>query len=730
MKRRFSDIDEDAFVSEEYGEFVRRKLKPGIFLFVLMTVFVCFLLIISHIYVSNAYFFSYIVIALFSTLLFFTNKYIGGMNNVVFSNDFENALFAGAAGTGYDFLLIIKKNQEIVYYNPSCKEYFTYQPHNNRQGIGSLLESVGIDNEDRNEIIRSIQEGISTEIRCTIQSTTNDYNHLIISLKPISRPKGFFVIKASKDLSMISTPKIQTTPLSDSLTVVWDHFLNQSPLSLVTLNNDFVITRYNSAFHNMCDPKTLKGKEIKITNIIGKDDRASVEELLEEVKENNISVSDSIDISIEGKDNKSATLYINTIDNKDEGDNFVLYFIDTTEQKNLEQRVVHSQKMQAVGQLAGGVAHDFNNLLTAMIGFCDLLLIKHQPGDPSFSDVMQIKQNANRAANLVRQLLAFSRKQTLQPDVMDLSEILSELSNLIRRLIGENISLKINHSRDLYKVKVDKGQFEQVIINLAVNARDAMNSKSKKGKGILTINTKNVTINSKNPIDKELISSSDSDNVIDGDYGVIEVIDNGDGMTKEIQKKIFEPFFTTKKMGEGTGLGLATVYGIIEQTGGHIFVTSKKNKGTTFSIYLKKYDSPEENIKEEDKKLTPDLTGTGTILLVEDETAVRIFSKRALENKGYNVLEADSAEEALEIYDSSDDKIDLIITDVVMPGITGPAMIEKMQLKQPDIKVIFISGYGEDAFIKSYGSQREFNFLPKPFTLNQLAKKVKEVIFD
>jgi len=730
MKRRFSDVDEDAFASEEYGEFIRRKLKPGIFLFVLITVFICLLLIISHIYVSDKYLFSYIVVVLFGGLLFLTNKYIGGMNNIVFSNDFENALFAGAAGTGYDFLLIIKNNQEIVYYNPSCKEYFTYQPHNNRQGIGSLLESVGIDYEDRGEIIRSIQEGKSTEIKCTIQSTTNDYNHLIITLKPITRPKGFFVIKASKDLSMISTPKIQTTPLSDSLTVVWDHFLNQSPLSLVTLNNDFVITRYNSAFYNMCDPDTLKGKEIKITNIIGEADKIKVEELLEKVKENKISVSDSIDICIEGNDNKSATLYINNIDNTDDGDNYVLYFIDTTEQKNLEQRIVHSQKMQAVGQLAGGIAHDFNNLLTAMIGFCDLLLIKHQPGDPSFSDVMQVKQNANRAANLVRQLLAFSRKQTLQPDVLDLSEVLSELSNLIRRLIGENISLKINHSRDLSKVKVDKGQFEQVIINLAVNARDAMNSKSKKGKGVLTINTKVITIDDKHPIDNELISSSDSDNVIDGNYSVIEVIDNGDGMTKEVQKKIFEPFFTTKKMGEGTGLGLATVYGIIEQTGGHIFVTSKKNKGTTFSIYLKKYENPEKETKEEGKKHAPDLTGTGTILLVEDETAVRIFSKRALENKGYNVLEADSAEEALEIYDSHDKKIDLIITDVVMPGITGPAMIEQMQKTQPDIKVIFISGYGEDAFIKSYGSQREFNFLPKPFTLNQLAKKVKEIIFD
>lgn len=404
----------------------------------------------------------------------------------------------------------------------------------------------------------------------------------------------------------------------------------------------------------------------------------------------------------------------------------VAHFVETTEQKNLEMRFAHSQKMQAVGQLAGGIAHDFNNLLTAMIGFCDLLLMRHPAGDPSFADIMQVKQNANRAANLVRQLLAFSRRQTLQPKVLDITDVLAELSHLIRRLIGENIQLQMQHGRGLSRVRVDQGQLEQVIINLAVNARDAMTGTN----GTLTIRTSDTVITQQNHPARSMISPSEDDTIAEGRYILVEVGDTGCGIPKELIQQIFEPFFSTKEVGSGTGLGLATVYGIVKQTGGYIYVASTAGKGTTFHLYFPSVDEQgaQESEHAAEKPAALDLTGSGTILLVEDETPVRTFASRALSNKGYKVLEADSAETALQIVARSGPQIQVIITDVIMPGMTGPDMIEKIIPQYPHIRVIFISGYAEDAFVNCYGTEREFNFLPKPFTLKQLASKVKEVM--
>jgi len=336
-----------------------------------------------------------------------------------------------------------------------------------------------------------------------------------------------------------------------------------------------------------------------------------------------------------------------------------------------------------------------------------------------------VKQNANRAANLVRQLLAFSRRQTLQPKMLDVTDVLSELSNLVRRLIGENIELKMTHSRDLGWVKADQGQLEQVFINLAVNARDAMHNG-----GRLTIQTSNVTIDSKRTAIKDLIPPAEDEAIVKGDYVLVEVIDTGTGIKRDLLQKIFEPFFSTKEVGSGTGLGLSTVYGIVKQTGGYIYVSSTEGVGTTFSIFFKRYQPEAVKAVAEipERAQNDDLTGKGTILLVEDETPVRAFAARALRNKGYTVLEADCGEMAVEMMDEQGKEVDVIITDVIMPGINGPAMIEIVAPKFPKAKVIFISGYAEDIFVKSYGSEREFNFLPKPFTLKQLASKVKEVL--
>jgi two-component system cell cycle sensor histidine kinase/response regulator CckA len=399
----------------------------------------------------------------------------------------------------------------------------------------------------------------------------------------------------------------------------------------------------------------------------------------------------------------------------------MLYFIDATEQKQLQAQFAQSQKMQAIGQLAGGVAHDFNNLLTAMIGFCDLLLQRHKPGDQSFNDIMQIKQNGNRAANLVRQLLAFSRQQTLQPKVLSLADVLSELTNLLRRLIGATIRLEMVHGRNVGLVKVDQGQLEQVIINLVVNARDAMPNG-----GAVTIRTRNHK--------QEIRVLRGQDDMPAGDYIVIEVADSGIGIPQENIQRIFEPFFSTKEIGSGTGLGLSTVYGIVRQTGGFVNVESTVGVGSTFVIYLPVYDGADGvgiETKPDDSREDrpgPDLTGAGTILLVEDEDAVRVFSARALRNKGYNILEARSGEEAVDILTKEGDKVDLIVSDVVMPQMDGPTLYKHVREKWPRIKVIFVSGYTEDRLREQFTSGETIYFLPKPFTLKQLAGKVKDVM--
>ncbi|MBF0269501.1 MAG: PAS domain-containing protein [Alphaproteobacteria bacterium] len=430
-----------------------------------------------------------------------------------------------------------------------------------------------------------------------------------------------------------------------------------------------------------------------------------------------------IDVRLMGARQAAATMFASPLSSSCEGDGdgpagLLLHFIDTTEQKNLEVQFAQAQKMHAMGQLAGGIAHDFNNLLTAMIGFCDLLLARHGQGDPSFADIMQIKQNANRAASLVRQLLAFSRRQTLRPRLVDITDSLSELSHLLRRLLGETIELKLDHGRDLGFVRVDPGQFEQVVINLAVNARDAM-----QGGGALSIRTGTARFERPTQRGAELIPK--------GEYVLIEVADTGTGIPKEHIGRIFEPFFTTKPVGSGTGLGLSTVYGILKQTDGFVLVDSAPGQGTTFTILLPRYavgDSPSPPLAESASKAetSGDLSGVGTILLVEDEDAVRMFALRALRNKGYRVLEARSGEQALDLLNS--EPVDLLITDIVMPGMDGITLARLVRVEHPAIHLVLMSGYTEDAARGKIDDLKDVHFLAKPFSLKQLAGTVKQVL--
>jgi two-component system cell cycle sensor histidine kinase/response regulator CckA len=398
----------------------------------------------------------------------------------------------------------------------------------------------------------------------------------------------------------------------------------------------------------------------------------------------------------------------------------MLYVVDASEQKALEAQYAQSSKMEAVGKLAGGIAHDFNNVLTAIIGYSDLLLQTHAISDPAYKDIKNIQQSAYRAAGMVRQLLSFSRRQTLQAEPLLLDEVINENASMLRTSVGEKISIKIQPSRDLWYVKVDKTEFTRVIVNLAVNARDAMPDG-----GVLSVKTRNITERESQKIGREGMPI--------GEYVAIEVSDTGTGMPNEVLEKIFEPFFTTKGVGKGTGLGLSTVYGIVKQSGGFVYVDSALGKGTTFQLYLPRF-IPETDedpvaaapIKEKDVQAkAADLTGTGRVLLVEDEDVVRSFAVRALTRQGYEVLEASDGQEALDIVAEHEGAIDIVVTDVVMPEMDGPTMFRELRKTNPSIKVIFVSGYPNEAFRETLGSE-DVAFLPKPFSLPQLAEKVKQ----
>lgn len=389
---------------------------------------------------------------------------------------------------------------------------------------------------------------------------------------------------------------------------------------------------------------------------------------------------------------------------------------DATQLKTLEAQFVQSQKMQAIGQLAGGVAHDFNNLLTAISGHCDLLLLRHERTDPDYADLLQINQNANRAASLVGQLLAFSRKQTLKPQPVDLRDTLADLTHLLNRLVGEKVRLIFVHDPELSSIRADKRQLEQVIMNLVVNARDAM-----PGGGEIRIETETVTL-------REALMR-DRATVAPGRYVVVRVTDAGCGIAPDKLAKIFEPFFTTKRQGEGTGLGLSTAYGIVKQTGGFIFCDSVVGQGTTFTLYFPAHDRMAEAgtvpLPAATAPRRAARTGEGVVLLVEDEAPVRAFASRALRLRGYTVIEAENAEEALQTLEDESLSIDVFVTDVVMPGLDGPSWVREALKTRPNTRVVFVSGYSEESLSQTRDRIPNSVFLPKPFSLSELTATVQ-----
>jgi two-component system cell cycle sensor histidine kinase/response regulator CckA len=499
----------------------------------------------------------------------------------------------------------------------------------------------------------------------------------------------------------------------------FQRFFDSAPIGIALLDDGQKIAQHNPALAATFRRENESLAGAAFAALIEPARRTALGEYLDRVRSGEPTAG-PLEIKTADREPRTVTVYASPFA-AGGGGALVLHVIDATERIELEAQFVQSQKMQAIGQLAGGIAHDFNNLLTAMIGFCDLLLQRHKAGDPSFADIMQIHQNALRAANLVRQLLAFSRQQTLQPRVLDLTDVLTEVSHLLRRLIGEAIELAIVHERNLALVKADQGQIEQVLINLVVNARDAMAGMTG---GKVTITTANVIVTSP-------VTMIGTETMPPGRYVKVCVADNGTGIARENLTRIFDPFFSTKAIGQGTGLGLSTVYGIVRQTGGFITVDSRPGEGAAFTIFLPALKDEETAViaaGEAAKEPAPDLTGVGTILLVEDEDPVRMFAARALKNKGYRVLEAAGGALALELLEKHGQPIDLVITDVIMPQMDGPTLAAKVRERQPEVKLLFMSGYTEDQFRQHLHMEGNVHFLSKPFTLKQLAGKVKDVL--
>ncbi len=510
-------------------------------------------------------------------------------------------------------------------------------------------------------------------------------------------------------------------------------FFQNTPMAIATVDKAGRIERNNARFAKTFEG-LIKNDDRSILSVVTERDRPAFEAAIRKASEGQSDIA-PVEAALTGNAERWANFFVLAVEEEDrDGEAAIVYALETTAQRTLENRFQQQQKMESVGQLAGGIAHDFNNVLSAIMMATDFLLNAHKPTDPSFKDIMQIKQNANRAAALVRQLLAFSRKQTLRPQVLDLGETLSDLGMLLKRLIGEKVTLETVHGRDLWPVKVDISQFEQVIVNLAVNARDAMPDGGK-----VILRTANVPA--------EECGKFAYKGMPKADYVLVEVSDTGTGIPPDIIEKIFEPFFTTKEVGKGTGLGLSTVYGIVKQTGGFIYADSQPGS-TSFRIFLPRHipgvdevvpqipagEAPAiaEAIAAADKMAraaTADLTGQGTILLVEDEEGLRALNARGLSSRGYTVLEAGNGVEAIEAF-ARHGRVDLVVSDVVMPEMDGPTLLKELRRRDPNVKIIFVSGYAEEAFSKNLPSQEQYAFLAKPFTLKQLVAEVKKTLMQ
>lgn len=493
--------------------------------------------------------------------------------------------------------------------------------------------------------------------------------------------------------------------------------LSQLPLGLAMTDRDGRFLFGNDAFLRSVE-REGRGLPPFPTDLVVAEDKAA---LSDAVRRHGRGPTSNGDMAIRFLHNPEEPVSLGMAGVRGLGEASVLISLsDSSEENQLKRQVAQATKMQAVGQLAGGVAHDFNNVLTAVIGTCDLMLLRHTPGDSDYDDIQQIRANSNRAASLTRQLLAFSRQQTLRPEILQLPDVVSEVGPLITRLLGSKIQYRVQHARNLGPVRADPQQLEQVIMNLAVNARDAIQSRGD-GSGQISLLTRRMEAKDVEKMGSDILPVSD--------YTVMVVQDSGGGIPPEVIPKLFEPFFTTKEQGKGTGLGLSTVYGIVKQSGGFIFVNNMKNSderitGARFTIYLPVHKGaiPAPKKKNAEEASSSQWSGGGKVLLVEDEDMVRAVAERSLARAGYDVTARSDGEEGLAEVKGGN-RYDLIVSDVVMPGMDGPAMVRGIRQIDPDVPVLFMSGYAEEQLRKDIDVP-EMHFIPKPFSVKEISAKV------
>ncbi|MEM7767169.1 MAG: response regulator [Pseudomonadota bacterium] len=621
------------------------------------------------------------------------------------------SLYVEDAPTGF---FAMRPDGTITYANHWVRE---------RLGLPEPVRSVRIDDIMRPEFVKRLsrEKKPNTASRCDILLRGRDGVEIPVQAITSWAGKGVnahgrILLLPVPDVGTVAADREQQTALTASRPVgEADPMFDDAPFGAVRLAGESVeaaiIVDANPALMTLTKGRAVPGT--RFSDLFVAD--GGNESL-------NDALTDAIDklvgLELAGDETRSVSLFVSL---DAHGQPAVAYIIDMTDQKALELRLAQGEKMQAIGQLAGGVAHDFNNVLTGIMLNTDTLITRHPVGDPSYENLKNIHEFSVRARDLVRMLLAYARQQTFKSDVMNVTDFLSEFSILLRQIMDERVELDISHGRDVPHIKADKNQLETAIINLATNARDAMLAKANGGK--LTIRTGRATA--------EDAHKSGFGFVEDGDYLLIEVVDNGHGIPANVMDKIFQPFFTTKAVGVGTGLGLSTVYGIIKQSGGYICPVSEVGEGTAFQIYLPALaadqvpvDLPEE-VSPAAIGRPVDMSGRGRILLVEDEAGVRSIAAQLLENRGYDVEQACDGEEALEILESEPAAFDLIISDVVMPGMDGPTLIREAAAYLGDARIVFISGYAERDIARQLDENREVSFLPKPFTVAKLAERVK-----
>ena len=504
--------------------------------------------------------------------------------------------------------------------------------------------------------------------------------------------------------------------------------LAQLPLGLAMTDRDGRFLFGNDAFLRSVD-RAERGLPAFPTDLVVREDKGAVSDA---VRRHGRGPASSVDMAVRLVSQPDEPVSLGLAGVRGLGEAAVLLSLaDSSEETQLKRQVAQATKMQAVGQLAGGVAHDFNNVLTAIIGTCDLMLLRHTPGDSDYDDIQQIRANSNRAASLTRQLLAFSRQQTLRPEILQLPDVVSEVSPLIKRLLGEKIGYFVQHDRNLGAVRADPQQLEQVIMNLAVNARDAINSNgvqggagNPRGEGRISLYTRSISARDSIKMGSEILPPAD--------YTVLIVQDNGGGIPAEVMPKLFEPFFTTKELGKGTGLGLSTVYGIIKQSGGFIFAdnltdSAGRPTGARFTIYFPVHHGEAPRRKEAaQSEESSEWSVGGRILLVEDEDMVRAVAERALARAGYEITACSGGEEGLAAI-AQGAEFDLVVSDVVMPGMDGPAMVREIRSQRPEIPVLFMSGYAEES-LRSEIDIPNMHFIPKPFSVAGISDKVSAVM--